>query len=312
MRSLMKNALLVTFITIFALASPVSAQNGNDAEVIDMTSSELSSLARKLASLRARRVMLMRQQQMQWQQYYAAQARMYQQSTAPQAQADQGAAAGAGQTEPASSAPMDQAYDIVYDTLIQVGPDLEETITVTERRVPKGQGEAMRNNATLRSELAAVRNRLDRQEQLLMEIRDNAVIAKSAAPATKPDSSIQRIVSSNPNQITQEDLRRMNDEMARLNGEVDRLRIQTEYEERRRRSAEERMADDLRDRDRYERERLNRDLDANLDRNRRGLQPNLGITTTAPTVIRDTVYVDRASRPDTVRGRRKSNHPRAG
>ena len=272
---------------LFAFALPVAAQQTNNRGEIVMSKDEFKSLARKLAELRAQRVALMQQRQAQWQAYYAAQAQM-----------KPGEAAGAEQVR--------IERRVVFDTIESIDPQTYEVeVEVVRREEEKMVGPEYGTEARL-SELQA---RLDRQEQLLLEIRDGRSMSSEqktlTADQARRDAELEALLrrANNPDALTRNDLNRLTQEVSDLNRELANMRGRLQDEERRRRRAEDRMEDYLRDQRAYTRDR---DLDREFDRNRRDdrltVQPNIITPTPAPerVIIRDTIYQDR-TRTDTVR-----------
>ncbi len=272
-----------------ALSLPTFAQNDLPrGEEVVLSSDELKSLVRKMAELRAQRYALYQQRYQQWQQYYASLA----------TQQNKGEAAGAGlrSIEKTSAPAVDRTVDIeinddagayVVDTFITIDPlTFAEDTTISIRRTEQ---------ATDQAELDALRRRLDRQEELLLQIRDANMPRAKAAP--QRDTLIERIMTTDdPNRLSREDLRRLTLEMEDMNNEIGRLRSSLVVEENRRRRAEDRMEDAFRD-DRF------RDRDLRFGRGFN--QPNVIVdrSPTRPGVIRDTVFVDRTTevlRTDTV------------
>lgn len=245
-----------------------------------------------MAQLRAQRLALYQQRQAEWQQYYTWQSYLQQQ---------QGAVAGAKQGT------MRKEVDIriegdgtVYDTIASFDPETYEmTEIVRARRTDTGNRTAG-NDPNVQREMDDLRRRLDRQEDLLLEIRDNSYVTPAAAPM-KRDTVVQRILTNNnPNQLTREDLRRLSDEVGNLNGEISRLQNRLADEEKRRERAEDRMQDILRDNRDYTRD-LSRDIDQRDRRDRLTIRPDVVVDRAPrpePKTIRDTVYVDRVTIPE--------------
>ncbi|NJC26601.1 OmpA family protein [Neolewinella antarctica] len=265
----MKPRITVLALLLLFCIGPISAQQDlARGEEIVMSTEELTSLARKMAQLRAQRMALYQQRQAQWQAYYAQQ----------QTGVDAGARSNTQETHYRSET------------------EYRSEINRSDRR---DNSASPYDNA---AELEELRRRLDRQEQLLLEIRDNGqfnAVAKSAAPAPR-DTAIQRILGNeDPNRLTRDDLRRLTDEVSDMNEEMARLRSQVEQEENRRQRAEDRMNDVLRD----DRRRYDNDRDRRIGL---GLQPVIQLgnqdRSQSPAIIRDTVFVDRNSlaRTDTV------------
>lgn len=274
------------FVLLIAFTSPTFAQRTNNRGEIVMTTDELKSLARKLAELRAQRVALIQQRQQQWQAYYAAQAQQ------------QGEAAGAKQ--------LRIERRVVFDTIETIDPQTYEM----EIEVVRREEEVVGPQYGTEARLSELQSRLDRQEQLLLEIRDGRMatttVTTKSADQERRDAEIEALLrrTNNPEALTRSDLNRLTQEVGDLNRELSNMRGRLQDEERRRRRAEDRMEDYLRDQRAYTRDRdLDRDFDINLRdrRDRLAVQPNIITPTPAPetVIIRDTVYQDR-TRTDTV------------
>mgnify|MGYP000742614290 CR=1 FL=1 len=207
-----------------------------------------------------------------------------------------------------------QAAIVQQQAVNQQIMDRKETKANTENGGMSGQSPAGNDNS---AELAEMRRRLDRQEDLLLEIRNlRAVAVQPSAPA-RTDTIIKKMMlektPDGTSNITDEDLDVLNGEMNRMKVELNTLRRRLADEEELRRRAEEdvyrartynaqnngneRNNQWEAERLRYERER-NRFLREEEDR-RNDISPK-----TAPVIverqgevriIRDTVVVDRLS-----------------
>lgn len=153
-----------------------------------------------------------------------------------------------------------------------------------------------------RNELAELRRRLDRQEELLLEIRDRTAFASTTNPApaaaaplglsnvpTKADTIINRIVvEGNADGLSKEDLRELTQEVSQMNNEIGRLRERLRYEEYRRRRAEDEMVS-IMDRN----EENSRERESNRTQTVMVPAPVVVQQEGPVRIVRDTVYVDR-------------------
>jgi len=90
------------------------------------------------------------------------------------------------------------------------------------------------------AELAEIRRRLDRQEELLMDIRDRS-LTSTAPPATdRPDTIVRQMISRQQTEkgLTQVERQTLADEFSRMNAELNSLRRRLADEEDRRHRAE--------------------------------------------------------------------------
>ncbi|OAV42880.1 OmpA family protein [Lewinella sp. 4G2] len=285
--------LIPTLLAALFLLGPValSAQDcPSCGEEVKLSTDELKSLARKMAELRARRVAQYQQQMALWQQY-----NYYQQQ---QAGAAAGAQQGPGTVRREMNVRIDTRGGVETDTIITIDENFNEDTTIIVRNIAPPPPPTVADDGRLDAEMEALRQRLDRQEELLLQIRDANLMAKSA-PA-KRDTVIERILTNDdPDRLTRTDLRRLSDEMGEMNREIARLRNQVQVEENRRRRAEDRMEDVLRDNRNAIRSNNRNDRDTRI-----AVQPNVqpDRRVREPVVIRDTVFVDRTApaRVDTV------------
>lgn len=259
------NKQLCFFIALLILSTAsVQAQDLPRGEEVVLSTTELNSLARKMAELRARRVALFQQRQLQWQQFYALQ---------------QGAAAGGevGRKEIVKEIEVRVDAQGNADTLVMVDNSSQAG---TPSQGNSGQLES--DLQALQQEVKSLAETINYQQEILLGYLDSPT-AKSAT-VTSRDTVVQRIMAApDPNRLTREDLRRVSTEMSDLNSEIQRLRNRVEFEESRRRRAEDRMQDALRNAEFSGRRNVPTPVrpDVRVDR-----QPRV-------TIVRDTVYVDR-------------------
>lgn len=273
--------LVILFLLTAVTTSPsLSAQETVPVEEqIVITPTELKGMIRKMAELRRRRVLLY-QQQMQ---------RNPQRAPRP----EDGRKAYREEVEVIRQA--NGTMDTVVTVMLVDAKDLNAEEEVPSARSGKNvAGSPDTVFADNRNELAELRRRLDRQEELLLEIRDRTAFASTTNPApaaapTKADTIINRIVvEGNADGLSKEDLRELTQEVSQMNDEIGRLRERLRYEEYRRRRAEEEMVSIM---------------DRNEENNRERENNRTQVTTVpAPVVVqqespvrivRDTVYVDR-------------------
>lgn len=267
-----------------------------ETERVVMSPEELKTIIRKMAELRRRRLMLWRQQQ----------ARMVRRATVADS-----SAMNPGQSEAVnftSTAVRDKADGNAPDTVTSIveregarpvkaltsqSQEDRERSGAAERQSPPPSRNMEDDNDGKSAGLAELRRRLDRQEELLLDIRERSfAVQPVSAPAAEPaktDTIIQRIMrnSRDGDALNKEDLRELTTEVSRMNTEINSLRERLRYEEDRRRRAEVDMqrALDQNTESRYDRDRaLARDLAA----------ATAPVEQEAPVrIVRDTVYVDR-------------------
>lgn len=281
--------LVILFLLTIVTSSPsLFAQETMLAEEqIVITPTELKGMIRKMAELRRRRVLLY-QQRMQMNP-----------RTAPRS--EDGRKAYREEVEIIRRA--DGTMDTVVTVMLVDAKNLNAEEEVSSARSGNNVvGSPDTVFADNRTELVELRRRLDRQEELLLEIRDRTAFASTTNPApaaaaplslsnvpTKADTIINRIVvEGNADGLSKEDLRELTQEVSQMNDEIGRLRERLRYEEYRRRRAEEEMVSIM---------------DRNEENNREWENNRTQVTTVpAPVVVqqespvrivRDTVYVDR-------------------
>lgn len=249
-----------------------------DQQAIELTPDELKAMIRKMAELRRQRVM-------RWQ---------LQQKVMRQRAVSQEPTAETNATEVSIVIREDGSGSA--DTIVRVveamRPDYKLTGTVDNG-----------------PELASINRRLDRQEALLMDLRDRSLAAAAPSAPARTDTIIQQIMLNQRDgqgtNLSKEDLLALTAEVSRMNVELNGLRRRLADEEDRRRRAEletERIRTRNDDYDSWERERLRYERDLNRLRGEeeriRAANPvaPVIIEKEGPVrIIRDTVYVDRVS-----------------
>ena len=289
----------LALVLLLAVPASLSAQETvTPGEEVRLNPTEFTSLVRKMAELRRRRVLL------------------YQQQMAVRMRA-------ARRMQPANETKtVREERKIVRrddggsDTLVIVRVNENGEVSEKTTSTTPSRRSAANNGVAERQEMTELRRRLDEQEMLLLDLQDRLAepvptyneYAKVPTPPSRADTIINRItVQGNPDGLSKSDLNELTRELSRMNDEVARLRDELDDEQRRRRRAE---ADTERARDRN-REYL-RDRERDRDRERTTLVPApVVVEKEGPVrIVRDTVYVDRTvntpvfvpttTRPDTV------------
>lgn len=265
-------------IAFFLPVTSLRAQTASvDQQAIELTPDELKAMIRKMAELRRQRVMMWQLRQEMMRQRAASQ-------------------------EPSAQTNATEARTVIredgrgsVDTIVRVEETMRPEYKIT-------------GTADNGPELASINRRLDRQEALLMDLRERSLAAAPSAPA-RTDTIIQQIMLNQRDgqgaNLSKEDLRALTTEVSRMNAELNGLRRRLADEEDRRRRAEletDRIRRRNAESESWESERLRYERDLNrILREEERMRPT---TPVAPVVIgqegpvrivRDTVYVDRVS-----------------
>jgi outer membrane protein OmpA-like peptidoglycan-associated protein len=272
--------LFTLFVACFCFFAPVNnlqAQTVVDTrQGIELTPDELKQVIRKMAEFRRQRVLMWQRQQM----------------LARQRALNRKKAAETYSAEPRVIIREDESGRT--DTVVNV----VETTPVENK---------MARTVDNSAELASLSRRLDRQEELLLDLLDRPLAVSTPPAPARSDTIIQQIMLNQRDDqgatLSKEDLQALTTEVTRMNIELNNLRRQLAEEEDRRRRAEletERARSRNDGYESLESERLRYERDQNRARweeeRLRAANPvaPVVIENEAPVrIVRDTVYVDR-------------------